>query len=130
MAVLADDVLHFLFVFGADRLFQVTTDVLQDIGMGAARGAFLQGGHQFAEIAWTQFPGIAAAHVAQQMAEDFVVHRVVGHQQVFVARVKVCEAAAGQACLVQLLPGAVGEYAGQEVFPQHRIVESTFFFHR
>ena len=42
LAVLADDVDHFLFVFGADRLFQVTADVLQNVAMGAARGAFFQ----------------------------------------------------------------------------------------
>ena len=42
LAVLADDVLHFLFVFGADDLLEVTADVLQDVGVGAPRGALFQ----------------------------------------------------------------------------------------
>ncbi len=41
-AVLADDVLHFLFVIGADCLFQVTADVQQNVAVGAACGAFFQ----------------------------------------------------------------------------------------
>ncbi|MCY1176335.1 hypothetical protein D9M73_166020 [compost metagenome] len=29
-----------------------------------------------------------------------------------------------------MLPGAVGEHSGEEVFPQHRIVEPAVFLHR
>lgn len=39
-AVLIDDVHHFLFVFGADHLFQITADVQQHVAVRAARGAF------------------------------------------------------------------------------------------
>ncbi|MNP47742.1 hypothetical protein D3C76_1418120 [compost metagenome] len=85
LAVLTDEVLHFLLVLGAEGFFQVTAQVMQHIGVGAAGGTFLQGGHQLAEVARPEFLRVGLAHVAQQIAEDFVLHRVVGHQQVFVA---------------------------------------------
>ena len=56
--------------------------------------------------------------------------RAVGHQQVLVARVKRQQAVTGKAVGQQLLPTGVHEYAGEEVFPQHRVVQATVFLHR
>ncbi|MNG24301.1 hypothetical protein D3C84_1090150 [compost metagenome] len=77
--------LYFLLVLGVDGALQVTAQVMQHIGVGAAGGTFLQGGHQLAEVARPEFLRVGLAHVAQQIAQGFVLHRVVGHQQVFVA---------------------------------------------
>ena len=85
VAVLANNVLHFLFVFGAYRLFEITADVLQDIAVGAPRGALFQGCHQLAEIARADGVRLCLTHGAQQVAQGFVLHRVMSHQLVFVA---------------------------------------------
>lgn len=92
--------------------------------------AHFQAGHQFAEVTGGQRVKVDAfAHAAQQVAEAFVMRRAVGHQQVFVARVKSQQAVTGEAFGQQLLPTGIDEHAGQEVFPQHRVIQPTVFFH-
>ncbi len=116
---------------GADHLLEVAADVLQHIGVGAASGAFGQAGHQIAEVRLGEFIEVGAfAHAAQQVTQAFVMGGTVGHQQVFVARVKGQQAVTGQPFGQQLLPTGVDENAGQEVFPQHRVVKSAVFFDR
>jgi len=131
LVILADDCLHFLFVIRADGLLEVAADVLQHIGVGAAGGALFQAGHQVAEIAGGHLVEVdVPGHAAEAVAQALVVHQAVGHQQILVARVKRQQAVAGQALGQQLLPTGVDEDAGQEVFPQYRVIQAAIFFHR
>jgi len=83
--VLANQLLDFLLVLRADGLLEVATDMLQHVGVGAAGGAFFQGFHQLAEVVRGNGSRVLLAEVAEQSAEGFVLHRVMGHQLVFVA---------------------------------------------
>ncbi|MCY1312334.1 hypothetical protein D9M70_627470 [compost metagenome] len=51
-------------------------------------------------------------------------------QLVLVAAVEVDDGAAVEARAAQRLPVGAGEYAGDEVFPQQRIVQPAFFLDR
>ena len=84
-AVLADQLLHFLFFIAAQGAFEVATEVLQYIAVGATGGALFQGCHQLAEVVRCQFGHIVLGEIAEQLSEGFVAHRVGGHQQVLVA---------------------------------------------
>ncbi len=130
LMILGDDLLDFLLVFTGNGLFQITTQVMQDVGVSAARGALFQGRHQLAEVHRRDFIRVGAAHAAEQLAQCLVLHRVIGHQLVFVARVEFGQGAPGDAFFQQLLPGRVGKHAGDEVFAQHGIVEPPVFLDR
>ena len=68
LMVLADQLLDFLFVFGADGLLEVASQVLKYVGVGATGRALLERGHQVAEILWSDVFRITAAHAAEHFA--------------------------------------------------------------
>ncbi|MNJ59582.1 hypothetical protein D3C77_552750 [compost metagenome] len=99
--------------------------------MGTTAGAAAQGLHQLAEVARSECCWIVVTgHAAQQLAQGFVLLRIVGHQLVLVAGVERNQGPAADPCGEQLLPVGIGVDPGDEVLPQHWITQPAVFFHR
>ncbi|MNP82627.1 hypothetical protein D3C76_1813310 [compost metagenome] len=64
LVILADQVLHLLFVFATDGPLQIAAEVLQHVGVGPARRTFFQRRHQLAEIARAEFLRVGMAQGA------------------------------------------------------------------
>ena len=104
--------------------------MLQHITMTAATGRAFQRAHQLSEVGGSKLRQRGRSTLRHGATEQLVLLPVARHQLVLVTLMKADQGVASQSAALQLLPVSVGEYPGNEVFLQYRILEPPFLFHR